>query len=132
MGADLAQAYPTAGQIFQQADQTLGFSLSALCWDGPEEELNERMRPGGVWQTTATPVIRETSVPPGATTKKVAITCDTEGASIAYTTDQGKNPHWQLYTGPMTVDAGQRIRAKAIRLGYKESAVAKMVTDQTR
>lgn len=41
MGADLAQTYPTAHQIFQQADQVLGFSLSNLCWDGPEEELND-------------------------------------------------------------------------------------------
>jgi len=41
MGHDLAAAYPAAYQIFQEADQVLGFPLSRLAWDGPEEELND-------------------------------------------------------------------------------------------
>ena len=40
MGFDLYQAYPQAKKIFDQADQLLGFSLSELCFKGPEEELN--------------------------------------------------------------------------------------------
>jgi len=39
MGADLAQNHPAAKEIFTQADEALGFSLSALCFQGPEEEL---------------------------------------------------------------------------------------------
>jgi len=39
MGFDLYQAYPQAKKIFDQADQLLGFSLSELCFKGPEEEL---------------------------------------------------------------------------------------------
>lgn len=40
MGAELAQAEPLATEIFQQADELLGFSLSELMWNGPAEQLN--------------------------------------------------------------------------------------------
>ncbi|MCZ6904532.1 MAG: ACP S-malonyltransferase [Acidobacteria bacterium] len=39
MGRDLAQNFPVAREVFRQADDALGFSLSALCFEGPEEEL---------------------------------------------------------------------------------------------
>lgn len=39
MGKDLADAYGTAGQLFAEADRVLGVALSALCFDGPENEL---------------------------------------------------------------------------------------------
>jgi [acyl-carrier-protein] S-malonyltransferase len=41
MGQDLAQTYPAARDIFAEADDLLGFSLSALCFKGPEEALND-------------------------------------------------------------------------------------------
>jgi [acyl-carrier-protein] S-malonyltransferase len=41
MGYELAQTYPTARRVFAQADEILGFSLSRLAWEGPEEELND-------------------------------------------------------------------------------------------
>jgi len=41
MGKELAETYPVAKEIFDQADSVLGFSLSALMWKGPAEELNE-------------------------------------------------------------------------------------------
>lgn len=41
MGADLVAAYPAARQVFAQADAWLGYSLSALCFDGPLETLTE-------------------------------------------------------------------------------------------
>ena len=41
MGKDLAMQFPSAKQIFDEADSTLGFSLSRLMWDGPKEELDE-------------------------------------------------------------------------------------------
>ena len=41
MGADLATAYPEARAVFEQADDILGFSLSALCFEGPEDDLND-------------------------------------------------------------------------------------------
>jgi [acyl-carrier-protein] S-malonyltransferase len=39
MGKSLAEAYPEAAQVFEAADAALGFSLSNLCFEGPEEEL---------------------------------------------------------------------------------------------
>jgi [acyl-carrier-protein] S-malonyltransferase len=41
MGFELAQAYPSAKEIFEQADEHLGFQLSRICWEGPEEQLND-------------------------------------------------------------------------------------------
>ena len=41
MGFALAEAFPTARYIFEQANQWLGFDLSKLAWEGPEEELND-------------------------------------------------------------------------------------------
>lgn len=35
-----ADASPEARATFQEADEALGFPLSRLCWEGPEEELN--------------------------------------------------------------------------------------------
>jgi [acyl-carrier-protein] S-malonyltransferase len=39
MGLELAQAFPKAAELFQEADDLLGFRLSRLAWSGPEEEL---------------------------------------------------------------------------------------------
>jgi [acyl-carrier-protein] S-malonyltransferase len=39
MGKELAALYPIARQTFQEADDALGFSLSQLCFEGPEDQL---------------------------------------------------------------------------------------------
>src|SRR4029077_2212996 len=39
MGKDLAEKYPVARQTFEEADEALGYKLSQLCWEGPEEQL---------------------------------------------------------------------------------------------
>ena len=41
MGSELAMQIPEAREIFDEADSTLGFSLSKLMWAGPDTELNE-------------------------------------------------------------------------------------------
>jgi [acyl-carrier-protein] S-malonyltransferase len=41
MGADLVQKYPEAQKTFAQANEILGFSLSALCFEGPENDIND-------------------------------------------------------------------------------------------
>lgn len=41
MGKSLADAYASARTVFEQADDILGLSLSRLCFEGPEEELND-------------------------------------------------------------------------------------------
>ncbi len=39
MGQDLVGRWPAAAEAFAQIDDGLGFGLSALCWQGPEDEL---------------------------------------------------------------------------------------------
>ena len=41
MGLDLYNSYPAAREVFDGADASLGFSLSRLCFEGPEEELTK-------------------------------------------------------------------------------------------
>lgn len=41
MSKELADMYPLAKEILEEADSTLGFSLSQLMWNGPAEDLNE-------------------------------------------------------------------------------------------
>ena len=41
MGLDLYNAYASARGVFDQADASLGFPLSRLCFEGPEEELTK-------------------------------------------------------------------------------------------
>jgi len=41
MGRDLYTSYPSAKEVFDGADASLGFSLSRLCLEGPEEELTK-------------------------------------------------------------------------------------------
>jgi uncharacterized sulfatase len=78
----------------------------------PEEQLLERMRPGGQWAATAAPSISFSG-------SRMRITCATEGASIAYSTEPGGK--WKLYTKEVTLAAGVAVRAKACRLGYTDS-----------
>src|SRR5438477_7786155 len=39
MGKDLAEKYPIARRVFDDIDGALGFSISKLCFEGPEEDL---------------------------------------------------------------------------------------------
>ena len=43
MGKDLYEEYASARQVFEEADQALGFSLSGLCFSGPEEDLRRTL-----------------------------------------------------------------------------------------
>ena len=39
MGRDLYEQFPVARRVFEEADEALGFSVSNLCFEGPEEQL---------------------------------------------------------------------------------------------
>src|SRR5437764_7345243 len=39
MGKELAETYPIARQTFEEADAALGLKISALCFEGPEDQL---------------------------------------------------------------------------------------------
>jgi [acyl-carrier-protein] S-malonyltransferase len=39
MGKTLAETYPEAARVFEEADQALGFAISRLCFEGPDDRL---------------------------------------------------------------------------------------------
>jgi [acyl-carrier-protein] S-malonyltransferase len=41
MGLDLHETFPAAREVFGRADEALGFPLSRLCFEGPEETLRQ-------------------------------------------------------------------------------------------
>lgn len=55
MGKSLADAYPEAARVFEEADDALGFSLSKLCFEGPEDQLKltENQQPALVTVSSA-------------------------------------------------------------------------------
>jgi [acyl-carrier-protein] S-malonyltransferase len=58
MGKDLNENSRAAAEVFQQADITLGFSLSRLCFEGPEEELRQTMNTQPAIVTTSFACLR--------------------------------------------------------------------------
>jgi [acyl-carrier-protein] S-malonyltransferase len=55
MGKSLAEAYPEAARVFEGADAALGFPLSKLCFEGPEDQLKltENQQPALLAVSTA-------------------------------------------------------------------------------
>jgi [acyl-carrier-protein] S-malonyltransferase len=39
MGKALAETHPAARRVFEEADEALGFAISRLCFEGPEDQL---------------------------------------------------------------------------------------------
>jgi [acyl-carrier-protein] S-malonyltransferase len=55
MGKELAALYPVARHTFQEADDALGFALSRLCFEGPDDQLKmtENTQPAILTMSTA-------------------------------------------------------------------------------
>jgi [acyl-carrier-protein] S-malonyltransferase len=55
MGKTLADSFPEAARVFQEADEALGFPLSRLCFEGPEDQLKltENQQPALLTVSTA-------------------------------------------------------------------------------
>ena len=67
MGRELAERFPVARDVFAEAGEALGFSLAALCFEGPEEKLRltEFTQPAIVTVSVAAErVLREHGVTP--------------------------------------------------------------------
>ena len=85
----------------------------------PEPELIESMWPGLEQPVTAAPVFSQQG-------NRVSLRSETPGASLGYQLLQPgetRGETWQVYTGELTVAAGQRLLAIAHRLGYAPSEV---------
>ena len=65
MGKDLAEKYALARQIFEEADDALGYKLSQLCFEGPEDQLRltEITQPAILTASIAALRVLETRVP---------------------------------------------------------------------
>ncbi|CCH52948.1 N-sulphoglucosamine sulphohydrolase [Fibrisoma limi BUZ 3] len=79
----------------------------------PEKELVQQM-----WQGADKPPV---TAAPQATRSgdKVALSCSTPGASIAYRIGDSKS--WQVYTKPIDIPRQQYMTAVAMRIGYTRS-----------
>src|SRR5579863_10390780 len=65
MGKDLAENYPVARQTFEEADEALGYKLSQLCFEGPEDQLRltEITQPAILTVSVAALRVLQTQVP---------------------------------------------------------------------
>jgi [acyl-carrier-protein] S-malonyltransferase len=69
MGRELAERHPAARAIFEEADATLGWSVSATCWSGPEERLADTRQTQPCLLTTSVAALRafaDAGAPPPA------------------------------------------------------------------
>jgi len=58
MGKELCSLSPAAAEVFDRADQALGFSLSRLCFEGPAEALNDTANTQPALLTTSMAALR--------------------------------------------------------------------------
>jgi [acyl-carrier-protein] S-malonyltransferase len=65
MGKDLSEKYPIARQTFEEADHALGYKLSQLCFEGPEDQLRltEITQPAILTVSVAALRVLETRIP---------------------------------------------------------------------
>jgi len=57
--------------------------------------------------------------------QNLTLSCKTEGASIGFQLgDDIGSKYWQLYTKPVEIKPNEKIRARAIRIGYKASNIS--------
>ncbi len=101
----------------------------------PESEMVRQWYPDGKQPQTAAPVAipicadhygmdPAIGAAPLRSPMLIQLHCATQGGSIAYTFESGDTPHWRLYTQPLRIEPGKTfLRAKAIRIGYRESQV---------
>lgn len=65
MGRELFEQFPVAKEVFFEADETLGFSLSRLCFSGPEADLRltEHTQPAILTTSVAALRVLESETP---------------------------------------------------------------------
>ncbi|HEV2237652.1 MAG TPA: acyltransferase domain-containing protein, partial [Ktedonobacterales bacterium] len=67
MGADVYRASPAARAIYDAADAALGFALSTLCFEGPEDALRETVNTQPALVTTSLALLAALQEAAGAT-----------------------------------------------------------------
>jgi len=61
MGYKLCQSSPKAKEVFQEADEALRFSISRLCFEGPEDELRQTINAQPAIMTVSIACLRAAS-----------------------------------------------------------------------
>jgi acyl transferase domain-containing protein len=113
MGQTLAHSYPEARRVFEEADAALGFSLSKLCFEGPEEQLwlTENTQPAMLAVSVAAlAVLRGKGVTPdyvaghslGEYSALVAAGSLDFGAAVQLVLDQSASMGWAAGTSGAT------------------------------
>jgi uncharacterized sulfatase len=108
---DILQRLRAAHELWRKETGDLGLIS--------EKDIWEKVRPGGKWSVTANPKITVTQDRPA----RVELSCDTDGASIAFALGDGNQPRWRLYAGPFEAKGAGRLRVVACRLGYRDSQI---------
>jgi [acyl-carrier-protein] S-malonyltransferase len=107
MGKELAQKYPAARQTFEEADEALGYKLSQLCFEGPEDRLRltEITQPAILATSIATLRVLETLI---------ANPCVVAGHSLG---------EYSAHVGSGTIAFADAVRTVRNRGKYMQEAV---------
>lgn len=89
----------------------------------PEEEQAELMWPNGKQPRTAHPLMQVSD-------QTMSLSCNTEGATIAYQFQSEGKRIWHIYNEPVKVKEGEIILVKAVRYGYFESRLLSLDLNQ--
>jgi len=84
--------------------------------DMKEAEMAELFWPGGEQPVTAPVQFSQGH-------NRVTLSSPTIGASIGFRLNSG---HWRVYSGPLLLEAGVELEAKAVRYGWEESEVTRL------
>lgn len=84
----------------------------------PEPEINRGMFPNNRKERAQPPTVSQRANPGGGSTVSLG---SPEGASIAYTFDPGEDARWLVYSQPLKLSGDEKLRARAVRLGYDDS-----------
>jgi [acyl-carrier-protein] S-malonyltransferase len=107
MGRGLAQKYEVARRVYEEADDVLGFPLSKLCWDGPEDEL----------------VLTEHTQPAILTTS-IAVLRVLEGKGLQFDLVAGHSlGEWSALVAAGSLALGDAVRLVHLRGMYMQEAV---------
>ena len=107
MGRDLAHKYEVARRVYEEADEVLGFSLSKLCFDGPEDELT-------LTQHTQ----------PAILTTSIAVLRVLEGRGLLFDVVAGHSlGEWSALVAAGSLALGDAVRLVHLRGTYMQEAV---------
>ncbi|WP_336516018.1 sulfatase-like hydrolase/transferase [Pollutibacter soli] len=114
--ASKTSGYPVLARMRKAMDDWLNLAKDQA--EIPEKEMIKKMWNG----QDSIPVTTDVSFQRDG--RKVSLVSTTEGASIGYKIMQANVPEptsWKVYTTPLVLSSGQKIKAVAQRIGYKKS-----------